>query len=92
MTVRANEPTPGSDPHPLAPPTRLTVDGIGGRTVLVTGGGSGLGAATAHVLAAAGMCVAVADLLPETAEATAASIRDGGGQRYRRRSRCSVGR
>src|SRR4029078_2002265 len=40
-----------------------------GRTVLVTGGGSGLGAATAEVLAATGMCVAVGELLRETAHA-----------------------
>ena len=51
-----------------------------GRTVLVTGGGSGLGAATAEVLAATGMCVAVADLLPETAETCADRISADGGR------------
>jgi NAD(P)-dependent dehydrogenase (short-subunit alcohol dehydrogenase family) len=51
-----------------------------GRTVLVTGGGSGLGAATAEVLAATGMCVAVADLLPETAETCADRITSAGGR------------
>ena len=41
---------------------------------------AGLGAATAEVLAATGMCVAVADLLPETAETCADRISARGGR------------
>lgn len=45
-----------------------------GMAALVTGGGSGLGAATAEALAAGGMRVAVMDLKGEAAEAVAARI------------------
>jgi NAD(P)-dependent dehydrogenase (short-subunit alcohol dehydrogenase family) len=43
-------------------------------TFLITGGGSGLGAATARAFAAAGANVVIADLNPETGERTAAEI------------------
>jgi len=51
-----------------------------GRTALVTGGGSGIGAATARALAADGFAVWLADLQPDTAEAVAAGIRESGGE------------
>ena len=47
---------------------------LNGQAALVTGGGSGLGAATAEALAAAGARVAVADLNAEAAHAVAARI------------------
>ncbi len=43
-------------------------------TVLISGGGSGLGAATGRVLAEAGANVVLADINPETGEQTAAAI------------------
>jgi NAD(P)-dependent dehydrogenase (short-subunit alcohol dehydrogenase family) len=49
------------------------------RVVLITGAGSGLGAATARVLAAAGMRIASADLDSAAAAATAESIEGSGG-------------
>ncbi|RKZ37193.1 MAG: 3-hydroxyacyl-CoA dehydrogenase, partial [Gammaproteobacteria bacterium] len=45
-----------------------------GQAAIVTGGGSGMGAATARTLAAAGVRVAVLDLNPEAAEAVATEI------------------
>ena len=50
-----------------------------GKAVLVTGGGSGIGAACARALGAAGAQVLVADVARDGAEAVAAAIRDGGG-------------
>ncbi|HWQ14194.1 MAG TPA: 3-hydroxyacyl-CoA dehydrogenase [Roseiflexaceae bacterium] len=47
---------------------------IDGRVFLVTGGGSGLGAATAHTLAGAGGRVVIADVNAEAGERTAAAI------------------
>lgn len=50
-----------------------------GKTILVTGGGSGIGAAMVRAFAAAGANVAVADINTDTAEASAAAAREGGG-------------
>jgi 3-oxoacyl-[acyl-carrier protein] reductase len=50
------------------------------QTAIVTGAGQGLGAAIAHVLAAAGARVTVNDLNPDRAEKTAESITTAGGQ------------
>jgi NAD(P)-dependent dehydrogenase (short-subunit alcohol dehydrogenase family) len=52
---------------------------LAGRTVIVTGGGSGIGRATARRAAREGASVAVLDRDRDTAEETAAMIRDGGG-------------
>lgn len=51
-----------------------------GRTALVAGAGSGIGQASAAGLAAFGARVLCADIDAATAEATAAAIRDQGGQ------------
>jgi 2-hydroxycyclohexanecarboxyl-CoA dehydrogenase len=50
-----------------------------GKTVIVTGGGGGIGGATCRRFAAEGARVAVLDLNPEAAEKTAAAIRGAGG-------------
>lgn len=49
-------------------------------TAIVTGGGRGLGAATAHRLAQDGHTVAVVDVDADTARGTAESIRSAGGR------------
>ncbi len=51
-----------------------------GRTALVTGGGRGIGAASASRFAAEGATVVVSDLDQEPAEAVAQAIRDAGGR------------
>ncbi|MGH8998217.1 MAG: SDR family NAD(P)-dependent oxidoreductase [Acidimicrobiia bacterium] len=51
---------------------------LSGRVAVVTGGGSGIGEATAKVLGAAGAAVAVADLAEENAKRVAADIEAGG--------------
>jgi len=52
---------------------------LSGHVALVTGAGQGVGATTAHYLAAYGAAVAVNDFVLERAEAVAAEIRDSGG-------------
>ena len=49
---------------------------IQGRTVLITGGGSGLGAATAHLLVEAGARVVLADVQEDAGTAAAARLGD----------------
>jgi 3-oxoacyl-[acyl-carrier protein] reductase len=53
---------------------------VRGSVVLVTGAGSGMGAATACVFAAEGANVAVTDINGDAAERVAAQIRDSGGE------------
>ncbi len=51
-----------------------------GRVAIVTGGGSGIGAAVTRQLVAAGAAVVIADLDREGAEDVAARLADGGGK------------
>jgi len=56
------------------------VRGLTDKVVVVAGGGSGIGAATAVRLAEEGAQVVVGDLAADNAEAVAAGIRDAGGR------------
>jgi NAD(P)-dependent dehydrogenase (short-subunit alcohol dehydrogenase family) len=56
-----------------------TMDRFQGRVAIVTGGGAGIGAATARLFAAEGASVTVADVRLSAAEAVAASIGEAGG-------------
>jgi NAD(P)-dependent dehydrogenase (short-subunit alcohol dehydrogenase family) len=51
---------------------------IKGKTAFVTGGSSGIGAATAKALAEAGAIVTIADINAEAGEKYAAELRDSG--------------
>lgn len=57
----------------------MTYD-LAGKSIFVTGGGSGLGKATAELAAASGARVTVADIDRDAAEAVAATIRAAGGE------------
>src|SRR5215211_3172436 len=61
---------------------------ISGKVAIVTGGGRGLGAALANGFAAAGARVVIADQDQQTAEASAAGIRERGGQALA--TRCDI--
>jgi NAD(P)-dependent dehydrogenase (short-subunit alcohol dehydrogenase family) len=64
-----------------APAPATTTDGVlEGRVALITGAASGLGAATARLLAAAGMRVAVADLGEAASSAVTEAITSDGGE------------
>jgi len=52
---------------------------VAGKVALITGGGSGIGRASALTLAREGAAVVVTDLHGETAEETAAMVREAGG-------------
>lgn len=52
----------------------MTLHGLDGKAAIVTGGGSGMGAATARRLAAEGVRVAVVDLREDAAKEVAASL------------------
>jgi len=56
------------------------MQGLKGKTVIVTGGGGGIGGATCLRFAREGAAVAVLDLNPDAAERVAAHIRDEGGR------------
>jgi len=56
------------------------VQGLEGKTVIVTGGGGGIGGATCLRFARAGAAVGVLDLNPEASERVAAQIRDARGR------------
>jgi NAD(P)-dependent dehydrogenase (short-subunit alcohol dehydrogenase family) len=53
---------------------------LSGKAVIITGAGGGLGAATAHRLAAEGAAVGLLDLNEANAAATAKSVNDAGGK------------
>jgi len=53
---------------------------LAGKTAIVTGGGSGIGRATAHALARDGAAVVVADIRGDAADAVVAEIRRAGGR------------
>jgi 3-oxoacyl-[acyl-carrier protein] reductase len=55
---------------------------LAGRRALVTGGGSGIGRAVAHRLAAEGATVGVVDVRDSAAEAVAAGIAEEGGKAF----------
>lgn len=57
-------------------------DELAGKTALITGGGSGIGRATALAFARAGARVAVADVAPEGGQETVASIVRAGGTAF----------
>jgi NAD(P)-dependent dehydrogenase (short-subunit alcohol dehydrogenase family) len=54
--------------------------GLSDKVVVVAGGGSGIGAATARRLGAEGAAVVVGDLLGDNADAVASDVRDAGGR------------
>jgi NAD(P)-dependent dehydrogenase (short-subunit alcohol dehydrogenase family) len=54
-----------------------------GKVILVTGGGSGIGRATALRLAREGAKIMIADYVPDSAVKTVAMIKEAGGLRRR---------
>jgi NAD(P)-dependent dehydrogenase (short-subunit alcohol dehydrogenase family) len=68
--------------EPAGAPGLPKDDSLAGKTALVTGGGSGLGAAICGLLAASGARVTVADLKEDRAAAVANRLRDSGGEAH----------
>ena len=62
----------------------MAISDLTGRVALVTGGGSGIGAACARALAALGAHVAVTDISASSAEVVAAAIEADGGRAFAR--------
>ena len=71
--------TPGDEAGPV-PASPLRADANAGRVALVTGGGTGIGRATALALAGSGARVAICGRRPAPLEATAAAIEAAGGE------------
>ena len=55
---------------------------VEGKHILITGGGSGIGAASARVLASRGALVGIADLNEDNAMALVKEIQEAGGKAY----------
>lgn len=66
-----------TEPLPTDPFAAFSLEG---KVAVVTGGASGIGEATAHVLAAAGAAVVVGDIAQEGAEQTVKAISEAGGR------------
>ena len=60
--------------------TSLAAYDLSGRTAVITGAASGIGAETSAILASSGAAIVAADLNQDGAEATASKIRDAGGR------------
>ena len=59
----------------------MTFD-LSGKTILISGGGRGLGRGTAELMAASGAVVGIADIDPKTCNETAEAIRAAGGEAH----------
>jgi 3-hydroxybutyrate dehydrogenase len=79
LTMPAVVPTSDGSPSTDTAPVRRPFAGLTGRTAIVTGAGSGIGAAIAAELAQAGAYVLVQDLRPDPAAGIVESIRATGG-------------
>ena len=60
----------------------MAVYDVAGKVAVVSGGGSGIGAACALTLARSGAKVAVADVQMDAARAVVSAIGDGGGEAH----------
>lgn len=78
-TVQAGQPATQSDPQPGRRPSSLR-DSLRGRTVLITGGGKGIGRETARLFAAAGCNLVISGRDDAALETVAHTLRTTGGQ------------